>query len=109
MIHVQPAESMTKQMLEEAYLNGKRDAVLLQFRERFEGVTAEMDARIAHFFKTGVQLVWVVHPQSKQVCVYRSTKDCKILEIGDVLDGGKVLPGYSLPLAELFNLPSLLS
>ena len=70
---------------------------------------AEMDERIAHFFRTGVQLVWVVHPQSKQVCAYLSTKDCKIIEIGDVLDGGKVLPGYSLPLIELFNLPSLLS
>lgn len=70
---------------------------------------AEMDERIAHFFNTGVQLVWVVHPQSKQVYVYQSTKDCKILGIGDVLDGDKVLPGYALPLIELFNLPSLLS
>ena len=70
---------------------------------------AEMDDRIAYFFKTGVQLVWVVHPQSKQVCVYQSTKDCRILEISDVLDGGKVLPGFMLPLTELFNLPSLLS
>jgi Uma2 family endonuclease len=68
---------------------------------------AEMDERIAHFFKTGVQLVWVVHPQSKQVCVYQSTKECKILEIGDVLDGGKVLPGFTLPLAEIFNVASL--
>jgi Uma2 family endonuclease len=70
---------------------------------------AEMDERIAHFFKTGVQLVWVVHPQSKQVCIYQSTKDCKILEMGDVLDGGKVLPGFSLPLTDLFNLQNLLS
>ena len=70
---------------------------------------AEMTERIAHFFKTGVQLVWVVLPQSKQVYVYLSTKDCTILEMGDELDGGKVLPGYSLSLTELFNLPSLLS
>lgn len=69
---------------------------------------AEMDQRIAHFFKTGVLLVWIVHPQSEQVCVYRSTKDCTILELGDVLDGGIVLPGYSLSLAELFHLPGLL-
>jgi Uma2 family endonuclease len=27
---------------------------------------AEMDDRIAFFFKTGVELVWVVHPQNKQ-------------------------------------------
>jgi Uma2 family endonuclease len=70
---------------------------------------AEMDRRIDHFFSTGVQLVWVVHTQSKRIHVYASTKDCKILEIGDVLDGGKVLPGFSLPLSDLFNLPSLLS
>jgi Uma2 family endonuclease len=70
---------------------------------------AEMNERIAHFFKTGVQLVWVVLPQSKQVYVYESTTDCKILEMSDILDGGKVLPGYTLPLVELFNLPSLLS
>lgn len=69
---------------------------------------AEMDDRIAHFFKTGVQLVWVVHPQSKQVCVYQSTKDCKILEMDDVLDGGQVLPGFALPLAELFSVSRLL-
>ena len=70
---------------------------------------AEMDQRIEHFFDTGVQLVWIVHPQSKRIYVYESTKICTILEIGDTLDGGKVLPGYSLPLTELFNLPSLLS
>ena len=67
----------------------------------------EMDTRIENFFTSGVQLVWVVHPQSKQIYIYESTKNCKILEIGDVLDGGKVLPGFSLPLAEIFNVASL--
>jgi Uma2 family endonuclease len=70
---------------------------------------AEMDRRIDHFFNTGVQLVWVVHPQSRKVHVYESTKSCKILEVGDVLEGGKVLPGFALALSDLFNLPSLLS
>lgn len=68
---------------------------------------AEMDTRIENFFTSGVQLVWVVHRQSRQVYVYASTKNCKILEIDDVLDGGKVLPGFTLPLAELFNGPNL--
>ena len=68
---------------------------------------AEMDTRIEDFFSSGVQLVWVVHPQSKQIYVYESTKDCRILEVGDVLDGGKVLPGFTLPLAEIFNVASL--
>jgi Uma2 family endonuclease len=64
---------------------------------------AEMDTRIEEFFTSGVQLVWVVHPQSKQIYVYESTKDCKILEIGDMLDGGNVLPGFTLALAEMFD------
>lgn len=70
---------------------------------------AEMDERIDYFFNTGVQLVWVIHPQSEQVYVYVSKKDCKILEVGDVLDGGKVLPGFTLPVAELFNIADFLS
>jgi Uma2 family endonuclease len=36
---------------------------------------ADMTERIAHFFKTGVQLVWVVLPQSKQVYVYQSVHE----------------------------------
>ena len=68
---------------------------------------AEMDTRIEDFFTSGVQLVWIVHPQSKQIYVYESTKNCKILEVGDVLNGGRVLPGFTLPLAEIFNVASL--
>jgi Uma2 family endonuclease len=67
----------------------------------------DMDTRIENFFASGVQLVWVVHPKSKQIYVYESTKNCKILEIGDALDGGKVLPGFSLPLAEIFDISRL--
>jgi Uma2 family endonuclease len=70
---------------------------------------AEMDKRIDYFFKSGVQLVWVIHPQSKRVHVYESTTDCDILAVGDVLDGGKVLTGFSLPVAELFNVASFFS
>jgi Uma2 family endonuclease len=69
---------------------------------------AVIDKRIEHFFATGVKLAWIVHPQSKQVHVYESPTDCKILKVGDVLDGEKVLPEYSLSLAELFNVSSLL-
>ena len=49
-------------------------------------------------------LVWMVYPKLRRIHVYESADSCKILGINEVLDGGKVIPGFSLPLADLFNL-----
>jgi hypothetical protein len=35
--------------------------------------------------------------------VYRSTSDVVLLREGNVLDGGDVVPGWTLPLRELFG------
>jgi hypothetical protein len=35
--------------------------------------------------------------------VYTSTTQVKVLAAGDVLDGGDVMPGFRLPLRELFD------
>ncbi len=67
-------------------------------------MTAMAD-KILKYFATGVEAVWVVHPMIQQIYVYHSPKDCRILGIGDTLDGGKVLPGFSMPVAEVFSIP----
>jgi len=68
---------------------------------------SEMEKRIVHYFATGVQVVWIVHPQMSRIYVYETAKACKILEINDVLDGGNVLPGFSLKLCDLFSIPGI--
>ncbi len=60
--------------------------------------------KLADYFRAGVSLVWVIHPQHGLAYVYTSQKDVKVLDSGDTLDGGEVIPGLMLPLATLFDI-----
>ena len=50
----------------------------------------------------GARRVLVVDPDRRTVTVYRSLEDIRILTDKDTLDGGDVVPGWKLPVAELF-------
>jgi Uma2 family endonuclease len=61
------------------------------------------NAREAAIYREcGVPLVWYVDPFKQTVIVYGQQADPRTLAIGDTLEGGDVLPGFALPLAELF-------
>lgn len=64
-----------------------------------------VDGKITKYFATGVEAVWVVFPMTQRIYLYGSPTDCQIVGLGDTLDGGKVLPGFSMPVAEVFNIP----
>ena len=68
----------------------------------FEDVLAKM----REYFQVGVRQVWIVVPVEKQVYVYSSPKDPRVLDSSDELDGGMLLPGFRLPLATLFTRPA---
>jgi Uma2 family endonuclease len=63
----------------------------------------EVLVKIHEYFKAGVELVWVIYPEPGEVYVYESPVAVRVLTRKDVLDGGKVLPGFQLALAELFE------
>jgi hypothetical protein len=46
--------------------------------------------------------VWYVDPRSRTAAVYTAPEQCAVLGENDVLTGGDVLPGFQLPLRELF-------
>ena len=50
----------------------------------------------------GVRLAWFVDPVARTVEVYTAANQSTLLEAEQTLDGGMVLAGFSLPLAELF-------
>jgi Uma2 family endonuclease len=52
-----------------------------------------------------VRLVWYVDPSARTVAVYTSPQQGSVLHESETLDGGTVLPGFTLPLAELFAEP----
>ena len=63
----------------------------------------EIDSKITDYFQAGVRLVWVFYPDSGRVYVYQSPTQVSILERTDTLDGGEVLPGLQLPMAQLYE------
>ena len=51
----------------------------------------------------GARLVWVVHPDPRTVEVYRADGTVETLEGDAALDGEDVLPGFTCPLASVFD------
>jgi len=62
----------------------------------------EMDEKVALYFGAGSRMVWIVNPKRRTAAVYTSPFDVRILSEEETVDGGEVLPGFRLPLAQLF-------
>ena len=60
-------------------------------------------AKLEEDFRVGVRLVWVIYPEFRKVYAYGSTTSLRILQDGDELEGGPVLPGFRFPVAGLFQ------
>jgi Uma2 family endonuclease len=68
-----------------------------------EGNTAaEMERKLGEYFEAGVALVWLVDPRARTVSVHTALERFTRLGAGGTLDGGPVLPSFSLPLRDLF-------
>jgi Uma2 family endonuclease len=66
----------------------------------------ELMDKIGEYFAAGVRLVWVVYPRHQVLHVYESPTGVRGLGRADTLDGGPVLPGFTLKLADLFTEPA---
>ncbi len=64
----------------------------------------EIDGKIVEYFENGARLVWVVNPGQHYILVYRSAQEPdRLLKSVDSLDGEEVVPGFSFPVANLFQ------
>lgn len=63
----------------------------------------EVSDKVAEWLQAGSKMVVVVNPRRQQVFVHAPDADVKVLEIDDTLDGGEVVPGWQLPIKELFE------
>ena len=62
----------------------------------------EMARKLDEYFRAGVRLVWYVDPKRSTVRVYTGRSRSTLLRESDVLDGGDVLPGFSLSVGDWF-------
>jgi Uma2 family endonuclease len=62
----------------------------------------EVDETVEDWLEAGVSLVWVVDPTPRRVTVHAKKQTRRILGESDVLGGGNVVPGFTLPIREIF-------
>lgn len=62
-----------------------------------------LERKAKDYFANGTRLSWVINPEEPSVAVYRSTAPHKVLSIRDTLEGEDVVPGFAMPVSELFE------
>jgi Uma2 family endonuclease len=65
--------------------------------------TGEVIAKIEMDQEAGIPLIWVLDRPEKTITVVAAGMPTVILKPGDTLDGGAVLPGFSVPVSEIFR------
>ncbi len=63
----------------------------------------EVSEKVAEWLGAGAKMVVVVNPRTRQLLVHLSPTEVKVLGVGDTLEGGEVVPGWQLPIGELFG------
>ena len=63
---------------------------------------SEVAEKVGAWLAAGTRLVIVVEPHQRRATVYRSLRDIAILTEDDTLDGGEVVPGWRMPVREVF-------
>ena len=67
---------------------------------------AEVARKVAEYLAAGSQRVWVVYPSLRQVFIHRADGSVLSYSEGDVITDEALLPGFSLPLSEIFDWPA---
>jgi len=63
----------------------------------------DVQEKVFDWLEAGTRMVILVMPRKRVVTVYRSMTDMIMLTEHDTLDGGDVVPGWKIPVRELFS------
>jgi Uma2 family endonuclease len=58
--------------------------------------------KIQFYLLYGVRLVWIIDPATETVTVEAPGQEARMLHRGETLDGGDVMPGFSLAVDDVF-------
>ena len=62
----------------------------------------EVDEKVEIWLASGAMMVWVVNPKRKTLTVYHAQQHPLILTVDDFLEGLDVVPGFRIPVREIF-------
>ena len=85
----------------EGYWPGAPDVAveIISPHDRYTAV----EEKVIEWLAAGSRMVIVVNPRQQSVTVYRSRTDIVMLTEADILDGADVVPGWHLPVREVFR------
>ena len=63
----------------------------------------EVEEKVADWLAAGVQLVILVNPRNRSVTLRAPGQPPVILTDQDILDGGGVIPGWQMPVRDIFS------
>jgi len=65
----------------------------------------DLEERVSHFLRAGTQQMWILWPRSGEVEIWTGDGVERRLGPNDPLDGEAVLPGFRVPVTDLFKIP----
>ena len=63
----------------------------------------DLARKVDQYLATGAREVWVVYPLLREVHVFRAGGEASVLGPDDILESPQLLPGFSVPVAQLFE------
>lgn len=63
----------------------------------------EIETKLDEYFAKGTQVVWIIDPERRVANIYSSRTVASTIDENGLLDGGSVLPGFTLRLGELLD------
>ena len=65
----------------------------------------QLITKVREYFEAGVRRVWIIYTHESLVYEYDSPRSIRVFMRENVLEGGEILSGFRLPLAELLEGP----
>ena len=62
----------------------------------------ELEAKLSDYRTAGTRMIWIVDPAQRVITVRDGDLPERLLTEGEILDGGRVLPGFALAVSSLF-------
>ena len=64
----------------------------------------EVNDKARMWHNCGVPLVWAAYPETRTIDVHRADGTITTLREDDILDGGEILPGFTVRVSDVFDL-----
>ena len=64
---------------------------------------SDVEEKVFDYLEAGTQMVIVLESRTRTAKVYRSRTDVTVLTEAGMLDGADVVPGWSMPVSEIFD------